>query len=249
MTTILEQARDKLIHLCREENVDVTHPVIVSPLSPDEAIGSEADDSFVIRKGKETVVEATFCGARGQAFTDSPSAWNGALSALLALDLSVTHHRAVFVAALNAVLRFLDRAENTVHCRDDEPGRCGPEIARWMEHRFSKTRVGLIGLQPAILSALVDCFGKNNVRVVDFDPDNIGTVKSGVPIWNGEAKLPRLIASCNVGLATGSSIVNGTIDDILRRFNRAGKPVVFFGNTIAGAAALLSLERVCPFGS
>ena len=67
MTTILEQARDKLIRLCREEDVDVTQPVIVSPLSPDEAIGSEADDSFVIRKGKETVVEATFSGARGQA--------------------------------------------------------------------------------------------------------------------------------------------------------------------------------------
>ena len=108
MATILEQARDKLIHLCREEDVDVTQPVIVSPLSPDEAIGPNADDSFVIRKGKETVVEATFCGARGQAFTDSPSAWDGALSALLGLDLSVTHHRAVFVAALNAVVRFLD---------------------------------------------------------------------------------------------------------------------------------------------
>jgi len=249
MTTILEQARDKLIRLCREEDVDVAQPVIVSPLSPDEAIGSKADDSFIIRKGKETVVEATFCGARGQAFTDSPSAWNGALSALLGLDLSGTHHRAVFVAALNAVLRSLDRAEGTVHCRDDEPARCGPEIARWMEHRFSKTRVGLIGFQPAILSALVERFGKNNVRVVDFDPDSIGTVKSGVPIWNGQATLPRLIASCNVGLATGSSIVNGTIDDILGRFNRAGKPVVFFGNTISGAAALLGLERVCPFGT
>jgi hypothetical protein len=53
---------------------------------------------------------------------------------------------------------------------------------------------------------------------------------------------------CGVGLATGSSLVNGTIDDIYDRFGGAGKPLVFFGNTISGAAALLGLDRLCPFG-
>ena len=49
-------------------------------------------------------------------------------------------------------------------------------------------------------------------------------------------------------LVTGSSIVNGTIDGIKSLFETAGKPLVFFGNTISGAAALLGLDRLCPFG-
>jgi len=51
----------------------------------------------------------------------------------------------------------------------------------------------------------------------------------------------------NVDLVTGSSVVNGTVNEILERFEAAGKPVVFFGSTIAGVAALLKLDRVCPF--
>jgi uncharacterized protein (DUF4213/DUF364 family) len=64
---------------------------------------------------------------------------------------------------------------------------------------------------------------------------------------DGEKDLAELVEWCEVGLATGSSVVNGTINEILERFEAAGKPVVFFGNTISGVAALLNLERICPF--
>jgi hypothetical protein len=50
-----------------------------------------------------------------------------------------------------------------------------------------------------------------------------------------------------VGLATGSSVVNGSINDLLARFLAVGKPLLFFGNTISGVAALLGLDRICPF--
>ena len=56
-----------------------------------------------------------------------------------------------------------------------------------------------------------------------------------------------LVEWSEVGLATGSSIVNGTIE-IIRRFTDDNKPLVFFGNTISGTAALLDLDRLCPFG-
>jgi hypothetical protein len=109
-------------------------------------------------------------------------------------------------------------------------------------------RVGLVGLQPAILKALVSRFGPHALRLVDLNPENIGETRSGVVVWDGESDLPRLVAECDLGLATGSSVVNGTLDGILGVFQQAGKPLILFGNTISGVASLLGLERLCPFG-
>jgi len=83
---------------------------------------------------------------------------------------------------------------------------------------------------------------------VDLDPDNIGSTKSGIEIWDGQTDLPRLVEWSEVGLVTGSSVVNGTIDEIIRFFKDDNQPLVFFGNTISGTAALLDLDRLCPFG-
>ena len=245
---LLDRARGRLFSVCDEEGLTWGSPLVVAPMSPDEAIGPVADAEFAIRKGKERVVEATFREARGQAFTDAPCRWSGTLSDVLSLTLSTSRERAVFVAAMNAVLRSLGMAGGTVHCRDDAPGRCGASVAQELETRFGRKRIGLIGLQPAILHGLVERFGVEAVRVLDLNPDNVGALKCGVEVWDGGKDLPRLVMWCKVGLATGSSLVNGTIDEILQCFGAAGKPVIFFGNTISGAAALLGLDRICPFG-
>ncbi|HUW34978.1 MAG TPA: DUF364 domain-containing protein [Planctomycetota bacterium] len=147
------------------------------------------------------------------------------------------------------VLRSLGVAAGTVHCRNEDPVRCGPALAEWVDQEYGIARVGLIGLQPAILAALAARFGPDRVRALDLNPDNIGSTKSGVPIWDGATDLPRLVGWCDMGLATGSTIVNGTIDEIAARFVAASKPLIFFGNTISGAAVLLGLPRMCPFGA
>jgi uncharacterized protein (DUF4213/DUF364 family) len=244
----LQQARLALETLLGGQQTDLLLRVEVRPLHPDEAIGKDADPSFVIRRGKERVIEATFQNSRGQAFTDRPTPWSGTLEDLLALSLDEIPNRAVFVAGLNAVVSALKPLSGALHCKDEDPSRCGPEIARVLHERFGAVRVGLVGLQPAILKALVARFGVDAVRVLDLNPENIGEVRSGVVVWDGEQDLPRLAANCDVGLATGSSVVNHTLDEILERFQRAGKPVILFGNTISGVAALLSLQRLCPFG-
>jgi len=221
--------------------------VEVTPLTPEEAIG-DAPEDFVIQKGKEQLIEARIADARGQAFTDHPSAWRGTLAEALDLDLSDMPKRAIFTAVLNAALRAADLAAGTVHCRDEDPVRCGPIIATEIERRYRPSRIGLIGLQPAILAGLVERFGAPSVRVVDRNPDNVGTTKCEVLIEDGDTELDRLVDWCDMGLATGSSVVNGTADAIADKFTAAGKPVVFYGNTIAGVAALLGLERLCPSG-
>jgi len=244
---ILEQARQELERICNERGLDRNDRITVRALTPDEAIGATADENFVIRKGKERVIEAVYREARGQAFTDAPGNWEGTLGELLALDLSESGYRAMFTAGLNAVLRQLDLASGTVHCKDDEPTKCGTEMPGEIHKLFGTRRIGMIGLQPAILKEMVDAYGKVGMRVADLNPDNIGQVREDLLVMDGEKQLDELVKWCDVGLATGSSVVNGTINDILERFEAAGKPVAFFGNTISGVAALLNLERVCPF--
>jgi hypothetical protein len=245
---ILEKARQELDRTCKERGLDRAERITVRALTPDEAIGAEADENFVIKKGKERVIEAVYGEARGQAFTDAPGNWEGTLGELLALDLGTNGYRAVFTAGLNAVMRRLELAEGTVHCKDDEPTKCGEEMPERLHQRFGTKRYGMIGLQPAILKKMVDAFGKVGMRVADLNPDNIGQVREDLVVMDGEKDLAELVEWCEVGLATGSSVVNGTINEILERFEAAGKLVVFFGNTISGVAALLNLERICHFG-
>lgn len=246
---VLHKAQQQLANICADLNIDQTQPVAVRCLTPDEAIGAEASSEFVIKKGKERVIEAEFDGAAGQAFTDHPGDWLGSLDELLQLDLTDTGRRAIFTAGLNAVLRRLDRATGTIHCRNDEPSRCGEELTGLLYEQFGVAHYGLIGLQPAILEAMGDGFGTSRLRIVDLNEDNIGQERFGVTVWDGERDLQQLIDWCEVGVATGSSVVNGSINDLLKRFAAAGKPLVFFGNTISGVAALLDLPRLCPFGS
>jgi hypothetical protein len=243
---ILEQARKKLDAVCMKRNLDRKERITVRALTPDEAIGARADGNFVIKKGKERVIEASFREARGQAFTDAPGNWEGTLGELLSLNLGKTGYRAVFTAGLNAVMRSLDLASGTVHCKDEEPTKCGGEMPDAMHKLFGTRRIGMIGLQPAILKEMVDAYGKVGMRVTDLNPDNIGQVREDLLVMDGEKDLAELVEWCEVGLATGSSVVNGTINEILERFEAAGKPVVFFGNTISGVAALLNLQRICP---
>jgi len=245
--SILEKAKSEFICACNDRSVDQKRPVSVHSLSSRDAIG-DAEGDFAIKKGKEYVIEATFDTARGQAFTGKPCEWNGTLEEILSLDLSDVGNRGIFVAAMNAVLRYLELAAGTIHCRDEDPTNCGPEIAGQLEARFGSKRFGIVGLQPAILGGLTNHFSPEAVRVVDLNPDNIGGSEFGVEVWNGLTDLQRLVQWSEVGLATGSSIVNGTIDEIIRCFKDYGKPLVFFGNTIAGAAVLLDMDRLCPFG-
>jgi hypothetical protein len=242
---VLQQAQQQLATLCADAALEPALPLPLSVrcLTPDEAIGPRADENFVIKKGKERVIEAFFDGFRGRAFTDHPQNWQGTLDQLLRLDLADIGQRAIFTAGLNAVLRRPGKAEGTIHCRNEDPTRCGEELTR----RFGVCRFGLIGLQPAILQAMTDAFGTVNIRVLDLNEDNIGQERCGVTIWDGEKDLGRMVEWCDVGIATGSSVVNGSINDLRKRFEDAGKPLAFFGNTISGAAALLGLERICPF--
>ena len=214
-------------------------------LSAEEAIGVPKEKDYPILKGKEYLVEAVFRGSKGQAYTDEPLLFSGTLKEIVDLPLDITRNRCIFVSAINAVLRFLGDIDSTVHCRDEEPKECSARIAEFVSAQGWKS-VGLIGLQPAILRALAASSDKPRIICLDRDEEFRGQSKSGVPIiWSDEESLKEMFSSVQAVLATGSTIVNGTLPDILSLSEKFKVPVSFYGTTIAGAAYLMGLNRIC----
>lgn len=219
-----------------EEKIEVRATV----LTPEEAIGRPGEDDYPILKGKERMMAARFRGAEGHAFTDMAGNFDGSVSDVLALDLSDNFRRAVFVSTLNAITRSFGIAERTRHCRDEGPRDCAAGLVEYLRSIGDFGKAALVGLQPRMLEALT---GAYEVRAVDMDPDNLGMKKSGV-IVEGEAAAGEVLDWCDMALVTGTTVVNGTIDQFLD----LNKPTVFYGVSIAGTAALLGLRRYCPGG-
>ncbi|MDP8239032.1 MAG: DUF364 domain-containing protein [Candidatus Hatepunaea meridiana] len=245
-TTILEQCRDKLRDIIAAHNLnEVELQVTAKALTPEEAIGTPERRDFPIIEGKEHMIEALALGARGQAFTDSPSEFIGRIADVLDLPLDSNRNRALFVATLNAILQHLNLAEGTIHCKDDDPEKCALEIAAYARKSGARS-VGLIGLNPAIAEALIGEFGTESVQILDLNRQNIGKRKFNVEILDGRTKTENVIRSSNMILVTGTTLVNGTFDDLWNYAKDDGKTLVIYGVTSAGVCELMNLTRICP---
>ncbi len=245
----LEEARSRFRKIVEKQGLaGLQVSVSARPLAPEQAIGTPSRQDFPIAAGRERVVEAEVLGARGHAFTDSPGQFQGPLESVLELDLTTDQSRAFFIATLNAVLRHLGMVRATVHCKDDDPETCALEIAGVLSARQGEARVGLIGLNPAIAERLVESFGPARVRISDLNPEDVGTRRFGVEVWDGRNRTEDLIDASDVVLVTGTTLVNGTFDPILRQARGRGKDLLLYGVTAAGVSELLGLARICPCG-
>ena len=246
---ILEGTRQKLSELVKHHGLAEQKILVrIGTLTPEEAIGNPARNDYPILEGKEVMIEADFLGSYGQAFTDRPQNFSGTISGLLNLDMDTRGNRAIFIAAVNAITSYLGIAQGMRHCRNDEPERCAALIAEKLHKDFGKVKIGLIGLQPAILEHLSTTFGPDNVRCSDLNPKNIGTVKSGVTILDGKTDNIDLVKWSHIIFITSSAIVNGSIDAIRKEALELNKKFIIFGVSGAGAAALLGIDRLCFFG-
>lgn len=230
---LFRQARD----LVREQQLlDQKITIQARGLSVQEAIGDPEGDDFPLQKGKETLMQADFGQALGQAFTDRYGNYEGTLQEILEMALDNNYRRALFVATLNAVLRYLGLTEKTVHCRDQEPARCAGELAEYIRGRYGAAKIGQVGFQPRMVEALGAAF---DYRVLDMDPDNIGTVRYGTEV-EGPESTEAVIQWSDLLLVTGTTLVNGSIGRFIGK-----KPVLFYGTTIAGPARLMGWDRFC----
>ena len=226
---------------------DAQVSVLVKTLTPEEAIGMPGRRDFPIILGKERVVEAEVLGAKAHAFTDSPGEFVGDLKEVLNLPLTSNRERSIYVATLNATLKYLNLIDNTIHCKDEDPERCGKEIAFQLLKRWRKVRVGFIGLNPAIAENLTETFGMENVRITDLNKQNIHSLKYRVKVWDGNEMTEELIKQSDVVLITGTTFVNGTLDPIIHCIRNYEKDYLIYGVTGAGICKLLGLNRICPY--
>lgn len=222
----------------QDEQVDIQ----CRALSAQEAIGNTVRKDFPIITGKDIMIEARFQNARGQAFTDSPTAYQGTLKEILEFDIvHDPHARGLFIAVLNAVMNHLGLCCGTVHCRTEGPELCATDMLGYLRENHSACRkIALIGYQPALLEMLSG--SEFEVRVLDLNPANVGQIRYGVLVEDGKTAYQDIITGdTDLILCTGSTICNGTIVDYMD----LEKPVVFFGISLAGAAVLMDLKRAC----
>ena len=235
---VYEMLRDELKRLAGDSMDEHVSVVSARVLSAKEAIGETGRDDYPLLKGKEAMVEAVFRGVKGHAFTDMPGGFDGTIRNVIELPLENNFERAVFIAAVNAVMREAGLIMGTVHCRDDEPARCARELVAYVREKFGNPRIAFVGFQPAMIERLSEVF---QMRVLDLDEDNIGKRKFGVVIEGPDATQDVLDWG-DVILATGSTCVNGTITGFVGK-----KPVVFFGVSAAGITKVCGFERYCRY--
>lgn len=244
----LENSKIRFAELIAHHKLlDTRVSVFVKTLTPQEAIGEPGRRDFPIILGKERMVEAEVLGARAQAFTDSPGEFIGYLKEVLRFPLASNRERSIFVATLNATLKHLHFVEDTIHCKDEDPEKCGENIASQLLQRLGRTKVGLIGLNPAIAQNLAETFDAENVRIADLDEDHIHSRKFGVKIWDGKDAIEKLVKESEFILLTGTTLVNGTFDAIMRLIRIYGKDYMIYGVTGSGICQLLELNRICPY--
>lgn len=225
-----------------ERELDLSEVVVTGPLQINEAIGDPDRNDFPLMRGKEHLMQASFKGAIGQAFSADAGNFHGSLEKVLALPLQSIFERALLVASMNAVLRYLDLIGGTVHCKNTGPKECSLLLEHYLREQRIE-RVGLVGLQPALLEAMVKVLGLGQVMVSDLA--EAGGERYGVTILS-DMDSERIFEYCQLVFVTGSTLVNGTIDCLMEDAQKHGTGVVFYGSTMAGVAFLLGLERWCP---
>ncbi|XRO76934.1 Rossmann-like domain-containing protein [Methanocaldococcus sp. 10A] len=196
---------------------------------------------YPLMSGKEILLRTNFKGCYGDAFTDKPVEFKGTIKELL-----YKGNRAEIIATLNAVMRYLGLIDRTVHCTGDEPEKCAKELVKYLKE-LNPQKIGIIGFQPAFVKEVVNNFGAENVIVSDLNPENVGKIKYGAKIIHGKYN-EDLIKNSDVVLATGSTIANGTFEEIWELAKKYNKRIIFYGTTIAGMAKILGVERFCTLG-
>lgn len=194
---------------------------------------------YPIITGKERMLQAEFRGHFGHAFTDMHGNYKARLADIAGKKPENNFQGAIFISSLNAVMRYLGSVSKTLHCKDAEPRLCSQELVKVIETEYDNPKIAFVGFQPRMIEALSQRF---EVRATDLDEDNIGTEKFGI-IIGGPEQTDANLEWCDLALVTGTTVVNGTIDQFMIE-----KPVIFYGVTISGAAELLGLKQFCHCG-
>jgi hypothetical protein len=199
---------------------------------------------YALAKGKEVLLRCRLENHWGDAFTDDPKPFKGELKDVDGLVFGNKGEKAIFFAALNATLSYLGLVRGTVHCRGDEPRKCGERLATYIMENFGKVRIAHIGYQPGHIEACSKYFES---FVTDLNPENVGKVRFGREILDGSAN-EEIIKKANVACITGSALTNGTLPELIEWCKIYEVEPLIYGVTGVGASKILNLRHFCPYG-
>ena len=237
----LETLRTKAKEILKKHDFLNEHIAIkTKTLTPEEAIGNPEHDDYPIIKGRERLLEAEFKNSKGVAFTDMFGNFEAKLGDIIDMELKNNFRRAIFISAINAVLRELNLIGKTSHCKNEDLVVCAKDVCGFISEKFGKPKIFLCGLQPRLAEKLSSEF---EIRITDMDEAHLKKEINGVKV-EGIEKTDDCIAWCDMIFATGSTFVNDTASHLIE----SGKPVAFFGVTAAAPTYLLDLPRFCPLG-
>jgi uncharacterized protein (DUF4213/DUF364 family) len=134
------------------------------------------------------------------------------------MDLNNNYRRAIFIASLNAVMRYLGLIDKTTHCKDNEPRECGLKLVDYVAEKYGNPKIAMVGFQPRLVESLAKKF---EIKVTDLDHANINTEKYGLTVQS-PLKTREHVEWCDLIISTGSTVVNDTINDFWlanRRFS------------------------------
>lgn len=241
MKDYIEIIKEKFLQILSEKNLLEDKVYIEARvLTPQEAIGVPERRDFPLLAGKERLIEAKFRNSYAAVFTDMPGNYEGKLKDILNMELRNNFERAIFISALNAVMRELKMIEGTRHCKDDEPEKCAEKLALWLKENYPEVKkVCLIGYQPAFVERISNEF---DLTVLDLNNENFGRRFNAV-VLDGKKFCEKVLKSVEIVICTGTVFVNNTIEEITKI--KPIEEIIFYGVTVAGIAKLLNLKRVC----
>ena len=239
-TELYTKLREEFKKIMKEHHLEAGEIRIRSmALSPEEAIGITERKDYPILDGSEVMLQAEYEGCLGQAFTSAPAAYAGSLQEIIDADiLGDSHARALFIASMNAVMRYLGLTDRTVHCKNNGPELCAKQVVPYIKEHYGSPKILQVGYQPAIFQNLAENF---EMRILDLNPANVGTEKYGVKVGHGIDDFDESVKWADLIVCTGSTICNGSIVPYLN----LDKEILFYGTTLAAAAEILGLKRIC----
>lgn len=180
---------------------------------------------------------ASFNGFEGEAYTETPSDFDGTLKGAVELPPSDKGIDARCLAAINAAMNSLGLCAGTFPATFDERRLYTDALfGQVCGERAIRSNIILVGYDGYIVKKFVS--EDIDFWTMDRDPDNISQDRfKHVIVNSGFYNREACFAWGKLFIITGSTLTNGTIVQYLDR----GKELLFYGITIAGAATLLGL--------
>ena len=207
---------------------------------PERTLRPEGDPPSTVAR-PEYCVTAELCGVKGEAYTETPEAFQGTLEEALSIAPSENGISAVTVAALNAAMNKLGLCPGTFPEEEQAHIAYADAVCRHITENYGRGNLVLVGYDGYFVKRFME--EGLDFWTMDRDPDHIAQDRfDHVVVNSAKRNRESSFAWGKLFLITGSTLCNGTIVQYLD----SGKELLFYGITCAGAATLLSLPWFSP---